>query len=242
VSLDRNQNIFKVPVSTNNLSEVLISRDQYLISYNRKNHLLNWTAWKLEVTDLGHVGRTNNFSADPDLEGYLTQFNEHAVLSTDYQGTCFDRGHQCPSADRTDSVENNSMTFLMSNMTPQTPFLNRGTWEHLERYSRDLVNIQLKKLYIVAGPIFDQDFGNIGPSKNIPIPSKEFKVIFILDKNQSAADINQNTPTIAVVIPNVLDRMALCAPVGSSSSMPADWHKYETTLSEVERISGFVFH
>jgi hypothetical protein len=68
-------------------------------------------------------------------------------------------------------------------------------------------------------------------------------VIFILDKNQSAADINQNTPTIAVIIPNVLDQTALCVPASPSSSTKlTDWHKYETTLSEVERVSGFVFH
>ncbi|MGZ3788408.1 MAG: DNA/RNA non-specific endonuclease [Bacteriovorax sp.] len=252
VPLDRNQNIVTLPQNTNNVPEILISRDQYLLSFNKKNRLLNWAAWKIEASDLGHVGRSNNFSVDQDLESYLNKTSEHAVTPQDYQESCFDRGHQCPSADRDDSVENNQMTFLMSNMIPQTAYLNRVIWEHLEQYTRDLVLNQGKKVYIVAGPIFDQDFGTIGLNKDIPVPSKDFKVVIILDKNQAVSDINGNTQIIAVIMPNLLksgkkpldDKAELCSNKNASlgpagAEAPNDWEQYKTTLAEVEKISGF---
>ncbi len=254
IALERNQNIVTLPVNLKNVPEILISRDQYLLSFNKERRLLNWVAWKIEASDLGHIGRTNSFDIDHDLENYLNKTSEHAVSPLDYQGSCFDRGHQCPSADRDDSVNNNQMTFLMSNMIPQTAYLNRVIWEHLEAYTRELVINQGKKVYIIAGPIFDQDFGHIGINNDIPIPSKDFKLIIILDKSQTPADINVNTPMIAVIMPNLLksgkkpleDKVELCsnknlssAASTSISSSINDWEVYKTTLSEVEKISGF---
>lgn len=254
VSLDRNTNYVTLPQSQYQVPEILISRDQYLISYNKSRRLLNWAAWKVEPKNLGHVGRSNNFLTDNDLENYLSQFSLHAVGPQDYQGSCFDRGHQCPSADRDDSMDNNQMTFLMSNMIPQTAYLNRVIWEHLEAYTRDLVNNQGKKVYIVAGPIFDQDFGRIGINQDIPIPSKNFKVIIILDQNQNISDINRNTPMISVIMPNILksgkrpldDRNELCNNKNLNTNTPAifandpnDWKQFQTSLDEVERVSGF---
>jgi endonuclease G len=249
VPIERNQNIITLPLGNDQLPEILISRDQYMISYSKQHRLLNWAAWKVESSDLGHIGRSNLFMTDPDLETYLNKTSEHAVTPEDYHGSCFDRGHQCPSADRDDSIANNQMTFLMSNMIPQTAFLNRVIWEHLEQYTRDLVNNQGKKVYVIAGPIFDQDFGKIGINNDIPIPSKDFKVLIVLDKNQTINDININTQIIAVVMPNILksgkkpldDKTELCSNTNLSPNVVTvtDWQQYKTTLSEVERLSGF---
>ncbi|MBC7537619.1 MAG: DNA/RNA non-specific endonuclease [Bacteriovorax sp.] len=245
--LDGNPNLaLKAP--SNDASEIIISRDQYVISYNKLRRSPNWIAWKLEVDQIGHSGRSNNFSVDADLETYLnqSQANLHAVDPIEYKGSCFDRGHQIPSADRTDTTENNQMTFVMSNMIPQTPYLNRVVWEHLEQYTRDLVQKQGKKVYIIAGPIYDLDFGLIGPNKDIPVPSKDFKVIIILDANQTPEDINSNTQIISVIMPNTLqdgsnplaDKTQLCKALSPGPLDRNDWVKYKTTLSEIEKLSG----
>lgn len=234
---------------TTETSEIIVSRDQYVISYNKLRRSPNWIAWKLEADQIGSSGRTNNFLQDPDLENYLIQFpsNLHAVDPNEYKGSCFDRGHQVPSADRTDNRENNQTTFLMSNMVPQTPFLNRVIWEHLEQYTRDLVQKMDKKVYIIAGPIYDQNFGFIGPAKNIPVPSKNFKVIIVLNANQSPEDINSTTQIISVIMPNTLqdgrkpmeDLVQLCKALSPGVVDKNDWTKYKTTVAEVEKLSGF---
>jgi endonuclease G len=253
VPLSENENVLAIPPSSlNNSSEIILSRKQYVVSYNRKNRSPNWAAWKLDAGDIGHIGRTNVFMPDALLENYLANKSEHVVQPTDYYGSCFDRGHQVPSADRDDTIENNQATFIMSNMLPQTAYLNRVIWEHLEAYTRDLVVNQGKKVYVVAGPIYDENFGMIGPENNIPVPSKNFKIIYILEAGQSSSDINASTPTISVIMPNILrsgkkpieDHQELCNSsthpfVSSTPAIKDDWKKYQTTVSEIEKESGF---
>lgn len=138
----------------------------------------------------------------------------------------------------------------MSNMIPQTAYTNRVVWEHLEQHSRDLVQKQGKKLFIVAGPIFDKPMGFIGPERDIQIPSKNFKLIYVLEAGQIPSDLDVRSPAIAVVMPNMLqngstdlsDKKELCKPVSTSNPDRRDWEKYRTTLSEVERLSGLKFN
>lgn len=229
-------------------SEIIVSRDQYVISYNKDRRSANWVAWKLESDQIGKSGRSNNFQQDSDLENYLQQTysGKHAVESNEYQGSCYDRGHQIPSADRTDTITNNETTFYMSNMIPQTPYLNRVIWEHLEQYTRDLVQTQNKKAYIVVGPIYDHNLGNIGPNKDIPVPSKNFKIIFLLDPQQKPQDINKDTPVIAVIMPNVNQDGTIpefapnknCKSPIINTTDKNDWKKYLTTVDEVQKESG----
>ena len=245
VAVKDNLNLAGV-IPNSDLSEIIISRDQLLISYNKTRRAPNWVAWKVEADQIGSSGRSNNFVTDTELDTYLSQQNApHAVGPTEYKGSCFDRGHQAPSADRTDTIQNNEATFVMSNMIPQNAYLNRVVWEHLEQYTRDLVQKQGKKVYVIAGPIYDEDFGIIGTNKDIPVPSKDFKVVAILNANQGPADINANTEMIAVVMPNILSDGSKqntdgspCKSYSQNSNSRDDWQKYKTTVSEVERISG----
>lgn len=245
----QNQNLaFALPDTAE--TEIILSRDQYLLSYNKIRRTANYVAWKLESAHIGSSGRSNNFALDMELEQYLHETSTYrAVDAGDYKGSCFDRGHQVPSADRTDTISNNEKTFLMSNMIPQTAYTNRVVWEHLEQHSRDLVQKQGKKLFIVAGPIFDKPMGAIGPEKDIQIPSKNFKLIYVMNPGQSPGEVDARTPAIAVIMPNMLqngstdlsDKKELCKPVSTSNPDRRDWEKYRTTLSEVERLTGLKF-
>jgi endonuclease G len=243
--LDGNPNL-PGNVPTTSVNEIILSRSQYVISYDKTKRSPLWVAWKIESKNLGNSGRSNNFAQDLELENYLAQTSPfHAVDATEYKDSCFDRGHQVPSADRTDKRENNEKTFLMSNMIPQTPYLNRVLWEHLESKTREIVKSG-KKVFIIAGPVYDQNFGVIGPNKDIPIPSKNFKVIFILNPNERPEDITRNTTHISVLMPNILssgekplDNMKeLCRGETGSSTDRDDWLKYQTSIEDIEKISG----
>jgi len=91
-------------------------------------------SWHLGPADLGSAARQDDFRADTDLPSGWYQ-----VKPSDYTGYGFDRGHNCPSADRTATLDDNSATFLMSNMMPQAPQNNQQTWGNLEDYYRKLV-------------------------------------------------------------------------------------------------------
>ncbi|MBC7714052.1 MAG: DNA/RNA non-specific endonuclease [Rhizobacter sp.] len=248
--LNKNESlVLEIPKTS--APEIILSRAQYIISYNKVRRTPNWAAWKLEISNMGTSGRSNDFAVDADLKNYLDKnsTNKTAVDPEDYRGSCFDRGHQTPSADRTDTEANNQVTFLMSNMIPQTAYLNRIVWEHLEAYSRTLVKLQKKKLYIVAGPIYDKDLGAIGPEKDIAVPSKNFKVVFILNADQDYADINASTERIAVIMPNIYqdgttpgkNAPTVCPEIDTTRENKSDWEKYKTTIDEVEKLSGITF-
>lgn len=248
LTLEDNPNLaIEIPQSEN--PEIILSREQYVLSYNQEKRVPNWVAWKLEADQIGDSGRSNNFKIDTELDNYLLQHSYRplrAVNQAEYKGSCFDRGHQIPSADRTDTVENNRSTFFMSNMTPQTPFLNRILWAHLEQYTRDLIQKEGKKAYIIAGPIYDENFGAIGPDHDIQVPSKEFKVIFILNADEGPEDINEKTEVISVIMPNTLqdgsnpmeNQDELCKPLSGASNGKNDWLRYQTTIRDVENLSG----
>lgn len=251
--INNNPNLFiKIPESKE--SEIIISREEYIVSYNKYRRVPNWVMWKLEKESMGNSGRSNNFQQDSDLNAYLKSHDNKyiAVNENEYKGSCFDRGHQIPSADRTTSYDTNSTTFFMSNMVPQTAYLNRTIWENLESHTRELVRVQNKKVYVIAGSIFDEDFGKIGPNKDIAVPSKAFKVIYILDQNQNIDDIKHLTPSISVIMPNRLkdgskpDFKNGCTTdneIKKSRELKAIpeteiWEKYRAPISEIEDMAG----
>lgn len=204
--------------NTRNHSNYLIEKPQYALAYNCTRGTANWVSWQLNRSWLGKVERSNDFR--PDLE--LPQ-DCYAVRPTDYRGSGYDRGHLVPSGDRTRRKSDNSATFLMSNMIPQSPANNREVWRELEEYSRDLVD-QGKELYIVAGG--SGTAKKIAQSKII-VPKYTWKVILVLE--QANGEIDENSRTIAVWIPN------------SEKVNNTDWQDYIVSVDEVEKKTGYNF-
>jgi len=142
----------------------LMVKPQYIVSYNSKTHTANWVSWQLNRSWIGAADRQDNFRPDNALPAIW-----YKVRPNDYSGSGYDRGHIAPSAvakrgvsHRTRNESDNSSTFLMSNIMPQSPELNRGVWGDLEEYCRELVQSG-KELYIVAGPVGSQgSIGNAG--------------------------------------------------------------------------------
>jgi hypothetical protein len=105
--------------STNvaDFSNYLLKEGYYSVSYNRDRGTPNWVSWHVVSTDYGSVPRQDNFRANPALPA-----DWYKVDNLSYSSSGFDRGHMCPSADRTSSIVANSSTFLMTNIV-MTNFL-----------------------------------------------------------------------------------------------------------------------
>jgi hypothetical protein len=106
--------------STTSPTNYLLIKPQYSVGYNRDQGKPIWVTWHLGSADLGSAARQDDFRSDTDLPSGWYQ-----VKASDYVSSGFDRGHNCPSADRTATVADNSATFLMSNMMPQAPNNNQ---------------------------------------------------------------------------------------------------------------------
>ena len=206
--------------NVSNANNYLMETPSYTLSYNRDKNLANWSAWRLTKNDLGEASRQNDFRPDDRLPDGWTR-----VTPFDYTGSGFDRGHLCPSADRSSSVEANSATFLMTNITPQTPELNQGPWEKLETYSRSMARRE-GNLFIIAGQYGDRRQKVKG---KITIPTNFWKIVVIIPPGANAASINANTRVIAVDMPNI------------GGIKEANWRDYKTTVRQIEQKTGYNF-
>lgn len=99
-----------------------------------------------------------------------------ASSSKDYLLQNFDRGHMCPSADRSFSAVAQKETFLMSNIAPQTPSLNRGGWLQTEVFCRGQA-LMFDSVKIACGPIFYSDSIRFLTSGHVGIPDAFWKVV-----------------------------------------------------------------
>ena len=93
---------------------------QYVFSYNNKTHTANRVSWQLNRSWIGAVDRQDNFRPDDALPAAWYEVRP----ITRKAATTGDTLHE--NADRTRNEADNSATFLMSNMMPQVPELNRG--------------------------------------------------------------------------------------------------------------------
>lgn len=205
--------------NTSNPDNYLLLNDYYALSYNRRKAIPNWVAWRLSRDDFGDTNRQNDFRPDNRLSA-----DWEKVTPSDYSGSGFDRGHLCPSADRSNSVEANSATFLMTNMSPQTHDMNAGPWEKLESYSRSLAR-RNATLYIIAG-----QYGEKGKIKNkITVPTNFWKIVVVLPNDADISTINRDTRIIAVDMPN------------SEGVQNENWRKFRTTVRQIEQKTNYNF-
>jgi endonuclease G len=205
----------------------LMDQTYFIESYNRDQGKPNWVSWYLGSTSLGSTARQDDFRADTSLP---TGWYE--VGATSYSGSGFDRGHNCPSADRTSTVAANQATFLMTNMMPQAPNNNQQTWANLENYERTLVSAG-DELYVVAGSYGVGGTGSNGGTTttidngHITVPSRTWKVIVVLTNgNNDLSRITTSTRVIAVDMPNI-------------NSINTNWTTYITTVDAIEAATGY---
>lgn len=214
--------------STSNANNYLMIKPQYDLSYNNSKHEPNWVSWHLDSSDLGSTSRQDDFRADTTLPS-----GWYRVIASEFSGSGFDRGHMCPSADRTSSVANNSATFLMTNMIPQAPNNNQITWANLETYSRTLISSG-NELYIISGGYGTGGTGSNGymttVGNGVVVPAKTWKIIVVLPNgNNDINRITTQTRVIAVLMPNNQ----------TCNSQP--WGNYRVTVDSIEALTGYDF-
>ena len=217
----------------------LMEKPQFTICYNSDTLNPNWVAWHLSRSDLGEADRADTFRPDPELPSEW-----YAVRKQDYKFPAygFDRGHICPSADRTANTEDNSMTFLMTNMVPQAPDNNRIVWVALEKYEREVVQ-QGKEAYIFAGPLGVGGTGDKGYFESIPlklkdgtelsitVPAYTWKIImFLPEGDDDFSRIASEAEVLAVCVPNEKG----CGKNGS-------WQQYLCSINYIEENTGYNF-
>jgi endonuclease G len=213
--------------STTSPNNYLLSKFTWAASYNRDQGKPNWVSWHLNSTWIGSATRCDCFASDATLPtGW------YRVGSSSYTNSGFDRGHNCPSADRTFSSTDNRETFLMTNMMPQAPTNNQQTWERLESYCRTLVN-QGNECYIICGSYGVGGTGSKGGVTNtidggrVTVPNRIWKVVLVLPNgNDDVNRVTTSTRVIAVNTPNI-------------NSINTNWGTYRVSVDAIESATGY---
>ncbi|WP_019949044.1 DNA/RNA non-specific endonuclease [Hymenobacter aerophilus] len=203
----------------------LLSKPQYALSYHRDRGIPTWVSWHLDASWRGSAPRQDDFRADNTLPAGWYQ-----VQSSSYTGSGFDRGHQCPSADRTNTVADNSATFLMSNMIPQAPRNNQQTWANLENYTRTFLSTG-NEVYIICGAYGKGGTGSNGfqttlDQGRVTVPARLWKVVVVLPTGDNdATRLTTSTRVIAIDTPN-------------DNTINTDWSQYRVSVDAIEAATG----
>ena len=189
----------------------LLCREGYAVGYNYDRKDPTWVAYRLTPDSVNKkFERSNKFKEDTEIPV------QYRSKLSDYKGSGYDRGHMAASATVDSSYNAMMESFLLSNMTPQLPGLNRQGWKYLEAYIRDWTN-KRGELYVVTGAMFVGEHGVIG--NGVHVPTHFYKVVFD---------------------PAGMDAIAFLVPHRAISK--GDLPGFIVSVDEVERLTGLDFN
>ena len=180
-----------LPIATNDPDSIKrLDRTGYVVGYDEQRKNPAWVAYHLTAIEKKPTSkRPSRFNTDKETEA--------KVSHKDYTHSGYDRGHMAPNYGistrygRAAQIE----TFLMSNIVPQKPNLNRGVWRELEMKVAKLAN-RFDSVYIITGPIYDNQIEKI--KNKIEIPDSFYKII---------VDVENNIPrALAFIMPQNVKR------------------------------------
>lgn len=212
--------------NVNTPTNYLLVKPQFAIGYNAQRGTPTWVSWHLSRAWMGEAPRQDDFRPDPALPRQFYQ-----VTRSSYSGSGFDKGHNCPSADRTTDLDDNSATFLMTNMIPQAGNNNQRTWSGLEEWTRDQVR-QGQEVYVIMGSYGKGGTGQNGKMTTIDqgrvtVPARVWKVLVLLPEGTN--DLQRiaagQARIVAVDTPN-------------DQSVSPDWSRYRVSVDAIEAASG----
>jgi endonuclease G len=201
-----------MPVTTNTF--IIVSNKTYVVAFDNNRQNPAWVAYQLTSSEDPHATgpkRPSRFKTDKRVGGRTHD---------DYTNTGFDRGHMAPNhaiAIRSGKAGQKE-TFLMSNVVPQTPGLNRGPWRKLESMVAQMWT-EDSSVWVVTGPIYEDPRESL--LTRLTIPDAFFKVVI--------RQVGTNTPETTAYI---LSQRVL---------MKDSFTGGLTTVDEVEEITGFDF-
>lgn len=147
----------------------VLNNTVYVVGYCPPDGGPHWSAYHLtRVNQLINVPREPEFHPDSRVRD--------PVETAMYTRSGYDRGHMTPHfAIATRFPEYSPKTFLLTNVLPQRPQLNRGLWEQLEvliaaHYAQD------GEVWVINGPIYGTHPSKL--AKRISIPTHFYHIVF----------------------------------------------------------------
>ena len=139
----------------------------YVSVYDKSHNAVILTSELLKKdSQVGSIKRINSFRSDGRVG--------NAVSNATYLASGYDKGHMTPADDASTPAEMRE-TFVLSNMTPQEPTLNRVAWKQLEERVRLIWQHSTNDVYVVTIAEYNK------PEllrDTVPVPSGYWKIVF----------------------------------------------------------------
>ena len=191
----------------------LICRQGYVTLHDNQARVPVWTAWVLTPGHInGCVPRSNAFVADQSLPA-----NKRSD-PRDYAGTGYDQGHIANDAHQSWDPQVELESFLMSNMAPQLPGLNRGAYKLLESATGAWGFSTQHTLQVYAGSIYNVAKDKKIGADQVDVPYGFYKIV--IDTQTGA--------TLAFLFPH-------------KENQGNDLTKVQTTVKDIEDNTGIIF-
>lgn len=126
---------------------VTLKRGEFAIGWSPSLRHPVWAAY--------HVVKDARFDPlqRPDFQKDRSVASSPAA--NDYKRSGYDRGHMVPNRAIVTRYgpDEQQKTFLMTNIAPQRPALNRGPWREMEQHITDLWTARYGEIWVIAGAV-----------------------------------------------------------------------------------------
>ncbi len=148
----------------------VLDRGDFVVGWSPSLRRPVWCAYHVAKESRHPTGKRPNFMKDKDAA--------NSPAPSSYGRSGYDRGHMVPNhaIESRYGIEEQRKTFMMSNVAPQTPALNRGVWRNVEHRIADLWTARYGELWVIVGCIPNKS-GETVTGTDIEVPGQFFQVI-----------------------------------------------------------------
>jgi endonuclease G len=193
---------------------VPLDRGEFIVGWSPKLRHPVWCAYHVAKEQRHEPGIRPDFSRDRNVPS--------APPPSAYKGSGYDRGHMAPNfAIKTRyGDDDQKQTFLMSNIAPQSPALNRGVWRDVEHRIAQLWTARYGEIWVVVGCISSPESNETLNGSDIDVPQQFYQVIVA----QEGMDVR----ALAVLFPQNVKYGEYAA-------------RYIVSIDELEQLTGLDF-
>ena len=191
-----------------------LCRRGYFLLHDNQAKIPVWVSWMVNPgTVNGCWPRTNAFVTDQSLQ------QGKRSAPSDYAGSGYDQGHLANDAHQSWDQQVEYESFLMSNMSPQLPGLNRGIWKLLETATGAWVYSRQTQVIVFAGNIYNTATDKKIGANQVVVPGGGlFKIVVDTRTGE----------VLAFIFPH-------------KEGLGNDLSLFQVTVADVERTTGIVF-
>ena len=194
----------------------VLENDGFTDGFSPTQHIPLWAVYRATDPRQGPtLPRPETFSHDPRAP--------ESADSADYARTGYDRGHMAPNGiiSKLYGATAQNETFLLSNVSPQTPRLNQLAWQRLEEAEANQLAPRLGTVWVTMGPVISPEDGTLGHT-NIRVPYAFFRIWVARDEKTGTLS------ALAFVMPQAVRG-------------DEDLTQFVATIDDIESLTGLDF-